>query len=211
MPQITDIKRQKKNPKRFSVYIDGKFSFGLDADNLVKSGLEVSQEISQEEIEKMVKENEFFKIYEQVLKFFSYRPRSEKELRDWFKKKEVGEEVQKLICQKLKQVGLLNDEEFAKWWIEQRTAFRPSGLRLLALELRQKGISKDLISKLLNCYIPKDAEYELVKKAVEKKLKSLRHLSDLELRKKLGAFLSRRGFSFAVIKKIIGEIKSFSL
>ncbi len=211
MPQITDIKRQKKNPKRFSVYIDGKFSFGLDADNLVKSGLEVSQEISQEEIEKMVKENEFFKIYEQVLKFFSYRPRSEKELRDWFKKKEVGEEVQKLICQKLKQVGLLNDEEFAKWWIEQRTAFRPSGLRLLALELRQKGISKDLISKLLNCYIPKDAEYELAKKAVEKKLKSLRHLSDLELRKKLGAFLSRRGFSFAVIKKIIGEIKSFSL
>jgi len=211
VPQITDIKRQKKNPKRFSVYIDGKFSFGLDADNLVKSGLEVSQEISQEEIEKMVKENEFFKIYEQVLKFFSYRPRSEKELRDWFKKKEVGEEVQKLICQKLKQVGLLNDEEFAKWWIEQRTAFRPSGLRLLALELRQKGISKDLISKLLNCYIPKDAEYELAKKAVEKKLKSLRHLSDLELRKKLGAFLSRRGFSFAVIKKIIGEIKSFSL
>jgi len=211
VPQITDIKRQKKNSKRFSVYIDGKFSFGLDADNLVKSGLEVSQEISQEEIEKMVKENEFFKIYEQVLKFFSYRPRSEKELRDWFKKKEVGEEVQKLICQKLKQVGLLNDEEFAKWWIEQRTAFRPSGLRLLALELRQKGISKDLISKLLNCYIPKDAEYELAKKAVEKKLKSLRHLSDLELRKKLGAFLSRRGFSFAVIKKIIGEIKSFSL
>jgi len=210
VPQITDIKPQKRK-QRFNIYVDGKFAFGLDGDTLVKSGLKINQEISQKEIEKLVKENEFVKIYERVLKFFSFRPRSEKELKDWFKKKQIGEEAQKLIYQKLRNLGHLDDEEFAKWWIEQRTTFRPSGLRLLALELRQKGIPKDLIIKLLNCYITKDTEVELAKKVAEKKLKLLKHLSDLELRQKLTAALIRRGFSFEVAKKVVDEVKSSSL
>lgn len=208
MPQITDIKPQKRK-QRFNVYVDGKFSFGLDADTLVKSGLKINQEISQEEIEKLVKENEFVKVYDRVLKFFSYRPRSEKELEDWFRRKQVGEETQKLIKQKLSQLGYLNDEEFAKWWIEQRTTFRPAGARLLAMELRQKGVPQDLIARLLNCYIAKDSERELAKKVVEKKLKTFKNLPPLELKQKLAASLARRGFSWETIKEVISEIKSF--
>lgn len=205
MPQITDIKPQKRK-QRFNVYVEGKFSFGLDADTLVKSGLKINQEISQEEIEKLVKENEFVKAYDRVLKFFSYRPRSEKELKDWFKKKQVGEETQKLIYQKLKHLGYLNDEEFAKWWIEQRTTFRPTGSRLLALELRQKGVSREIIEKLLitnNQLLITERAQAL--KIAQKRLERLRGLSYKETREKLGAFLARRGFSWETIKEVIDE------
>lgn len=205
VPQITDIKPQKRK-QRFNVYVDEKFSFGLDADTLVKSGLKINQEISQEEIEKLVKENEFIKVYDRVLKFFSFRPRSEKELRDWFKKKQVGEETQKLIYQKLKHLGYLNDEEFAKWWIEQRTAFRPSGTRLLALELRQKGVTREIIDQQLsNLAIKPFSEHDLAKKVVEKKLKTLKNLPPLELKQKLVAALLRRGFSWETVKEVIDE------
>lgn len=201
MPQITDIKPQKRK-KRFNIYVDGKFAFGLDAESLVKAGLQINQEISQEEIEKLVKENEFVKIYDRVLKFFSYRPRSEKELKDWFAKKQVGEETQKLIREKLKQLGYLNDEEFAKWWIEQRMAFRPAGTRLLAMELRQKGVSKEIISRITS-HVSRVTERELAQKVAEKKLKSLKHLSGLELKQKLTSALVRRGFSWETIKEVV--------
>ena len=146
MSQITDIKPQKKDPKRFNIYVGGKFAFALPFEALALAGLKINQEISQEEIDKLVKENEFLKVYDRVLKFFSFRPRSEKELKDWFKRKQVGEETQEMILQKMKQLGYLNDEEFAQWWIEQRTTFRPAGTRLLAMELRQKGVSKEIVS-----------------------------------------------------------------
>lgn len=205
MPVITDIKPQKRK-NRFNIYVDGRFSFGLDADTLVKSGLQINQEISQEEIEKLVKENEFVKVYDRVLKFFSYRPRSEKELRDWFKKKQIGEETQKLIYQKLKHLGYLDDEEFAKWWIEQRTTFRPSGTRLLALELRQKGVTREIIDQQLNNLAIKPfSEHDLAKKVAEKKLKTLKHYSCLEQKQKLASALARRGFSWETVKEVIDE------
>lgn len=203
--QITDIKPQKRE-KRFNIYIDGKFSFGLDADTLIKSGIQINQEISQEEIEKLVKENEYLKFYDHALKFLSYRPRSEKELRDWFRRKEVGEETQKMITDKLKHLGFLNDEEFAKWWIEQRTSFRPSGARLLKMELKQKGISDEIMAKWLDGYMAQGNEKELIKKVVEKKLKSLKHLKEPELKQKLFQALARRGFSWEIIKEVLGEV-----
>ncbi len=206
MPQITDIKPQKREA-RFNIYVYGKFAFGLDADTLVKSGLKINQEISQEAIEKLIKENEFAKAYERVLKFFSYRPRSERELQDWFTKKQVGEELQKLLTQKLKDLGYLNDEEFARWWIEQRVTFKPVGKRLLIMELRQKGITQEIIAELLDSYITKDTEKELARRMVEKKLKSLKHLSGLELKQKLVAALGRRGFSWETIKEVVDPAK----
>jgi len=204
--QITDIKPQKKDPKRFNIYVDGKFAFALPFEALAKEGLEIDQQISQEEIDKLVKENEFLKVYDRVLKFFSYRPRSGKELKDWFKRKQVGEETQEMILQKMKQLGYLNDEEFSRWWIEQRTTFRPAGTRLLAMELRQKGISREIIDKLL---ITNNelliTERTLALKIAQKKWEKLRGLSHQEARRKIGAFLARRGFSWETIKEVVGK------
>lgn len=205
MPVITDIKPQKRK-KRFNIYLDGKFSFGLDADTLVKSGLKINQEISQEEIEKLVKENEFVKVYDRVLKFLSYRPRSEKELQDWFRKKNVGEETQKMIVKKLQKLGYLDDKEFVNWWIGQRMAFKPMGKRLLAMELRKKGISQEVIDEQLNnLTIEQFGEKKLAEKVAEKKLKSLKQYSGLELRQKLYTALARRGFSWETIKEVLDE------
>lgn len=212
MPQITDIKPQKSSKgrlasgQRFNIFVDEKFAFGLDADTLVKSGLKINQEISQQEIDKLIKENEFGKVYERVLKIFSYRPRSEKELHDWFVRKQIGEEIQKMILRKLKNFGYLNDEEFAKWWIEQRVTFKPAGKRLLTMELRQKGVSRELIAKLLDCYIDKDQERGLAQKVVEKKLKAWQNLSKEELKKKLAGVLARRGFNWETIKEVVSGV-----
>ncbi|MDP3888694.1 MAG: RecX family transcriptional regulator [bacterium] len=217
MGQITSIKPQKSSKGRyrknlptgrqgrFNIFLDGKFAFAVSSVTLVKEELRVEQDLSQEEINKLVKENEFQKVYNRVINFLSYRPRSVKEIEDWCKKKEVGEEVKKQILPKLTKLGYLNDEEFAKWWIEQRMTFRPLGSKMIAFELRNKGVANETIAKLLNCYIAKDQEKELATKVIEKKLKALKGLSNLELRQKLSAHLARRGFSWEIIKEAVDD------
>lgn len=205
MPQVTAIKPQKRQ-NRFNIFLDGKFAFALDADNLFKSGLQINQEISQDKIEKLIKEYELVKVFDHVLNFFSFRPRSEKELDIWFIRKQIGEETQKLIKQKLKDLHYLNDEEFAKWWIEQRMNFRPKSKKVIGLELKQKGINKEIIVRLLDCYIAKDSEEGLARKIAEKYMKKIINLPQAEQRQKLQTALLCRGFTWETIKGIVDEI-----
>ncbi len=203
MSRITDIKPQK-NKKRFNIYLDGKFAFGVSAEAKLKAGLKIDQEISSQKVETLIKEDEFIKFYDRALKFLSYRPRSEKEIQDWFKRKKVGGETQKLIEKKLKGLGYLNDQEFTRWWIEQRMTFRPFGKRRLALELRQKGINKEMVEEELG-KLENDKLIELAEELVKKKMKIMKDLPYFEARKKLTAFLARRGFSWEIIKTVVAK------
>lgn len=205
MPQITDIRPQKTRRlrmARFNIYLDGKFSFALSDEALVRENLKNGQQISEEKVKKLIKENEFGKIYDRILKFLSFRPRTEKELLDWFGKKNVGEETKKMVWEKLGDLGYINDEEFARWWIEQRISFKPMGRYAIVRELRQKGINQDLIARTLDSLKVQVSEIDLAKKAAEKKVKLWQKLPPLQSRQKMTAFLLRRGFSWETIKKI---------
>ena len=200
--RITNLKAQK-NKKRVNVYLDGKFAFGLDADNLVKAGLKIGQELSEKEVEKLVFKNEFQKFYDRTLRLIAARPRSEKEIRDYLKRKKALPSLIEKVIKKLIAVKQINDLEFAKWWLEQRSVFRPRGKIALKLELRQKGIDQKLAEKLITKNVD---ELKLAKKAAQKKLKAFKNLEPLEFRKKMTGFLSRRGFSWETIKKTLENL-----
>lgn len=209
MPKITDIREQKRKD-RFNIYLDGKFAFGLSAEALVKAGLKVNQEISEKEIKNLRERNIKDKLYSQALRFLSYRPRSEKELRDYLRKKiRANQGISKtveLTVKKLKSQSLIDDTEFASWWIEQRQTFRPRGVYALRQELRQKGISEDLMAKWLNGYMAEKTELGGAQKAAHKRLKALKSLTPKETRQKLTRFLVYRGFSYPTIKLVLDEI-----
>lgn len=148
----------------------------------------------------------FQKFYDRALRFLSYRPRSQKEITDFLAKKKVAPIVVTKILQKLKQQDLVNDQEFAKWWIEQRTRFHPRGLRVIKLELRQKGISSELIEKILSNGDIEILGEEAVKKLIIKKIARYQGLPKRELYQKLSQFLLRRGFSWETAKDVIDEV-----
>jgi len=106
--------------------------------------------------------------YKKSLNFLSFRPRSEKELRDYLKKKKCDELTAERIVENFKEHKFINDEEFAKWFIEQRTLLRPKAARLIKMELKQKGIDKDLIEQLLEN--GKDSDFDKAKKLAEKRM-----------------------------------------
>ncbi|MGD8744262.1 MAG: hypothetical protein PVJ52_01540, partial [Candidatus Woesebacteria bacterium] len=124
MPVVTKVEPQK-NKKRVNVYLDGKFGFGLDLETFSKLKLKVEDELSETRVEKIVKEAEFQKMLDKLLKFVSLRPRSEKEIERWFKKHRVHHSLREELFNRLKKLDLVDDEKFARWWIDQRLQFKP--------------------------------------------------------------------------------------
>lgn len=201
MPTITSIKPQKNN-KRVNIYLDNKFAFGLDLENFIKFNLKVEQELAEEDIEKIVKEANWAKTYNNLIKYCMSRPRSEKEIDDWLYRKKIHISLYDKLKKKLVKLDLLDDNKFAKWWIGQRMEFRPRGINALKSELYQKGIDKKIISKAI-----KEAEineYELAKRLVEKNKRKWARYDEQKRKEKMYGFLSRKGFSWDVIKEVSG-------
>lgn len=149
---------------------------------------------------------EFEKFYNKALKFLSYRPRSEKEIRDKLFQKKASSEVIEKVASKLKEKKFINDEEFAKLWIESRNRSKPRSLRLIKLELKQKGISQDLIDKMINDEGLMINDLESAKKLVEKRLPRYKGLDRQKIYEKLGRYLASKGFGWDTIKQVVDEV-----
>ncbi len=158
---------------------------------------------------------DFEKFYDKALRFLSYRPRSEKEVKENLQKKSFGrrsgpsESTIELIIKKLREQKFLNDREFTRWWIEQRTLVKPTGRRLIKFELKRKGIDKELIDEIFDELenIVQD-ELEMARKLVQRKINKYKGLDRQKIYQRLGGFLSRRGFDYDTIKKSIDEFIS---
>ncbi len=206
---ITDIKSQTKDPLRENIYLDGKFGFGIAAEKRFEHRLKVGQNLSEKEVKDLVFEDQVGKLLVSAERFLSFRPRSTKEIRDNLKRKlEKGEyvEPEKILDEvvgKLTKLSLVNDEEFTRWWIEQRQKFKPRGERLLRSELHGKGIGRELIDEALYDYHSPGGEVE---KVARKKAASYQALPDREFRAKLGAYLARRGYDWDEISRVIDRV-----
>ena len=201
MAKITRIKAQK-NERRVNIYLNERFAFGLPAETLVKAGLKVGQDITTKEIEDLIFKNEFQKLLNKTLRLISARPRSEKEIIDYLKRKKTDPKLIDEVVDKLKSLGQLDDYAFAVWWVEQRVTFRPKGKIALLMELRQKGVEREIGEKII---AEKVDELPLARRAVERKLKIYKNFPPLEFRQKITGFLARRGFSWGTVKEVIDE------
>ena len=202
MPTITSIKPQK-NQKRLNIYLDGEFGFGLDLENFVKLGLKVEQKLTDLEVKEIVQKAEFQKVYDKILRFASIRPRSEKEFHSWLNKHRVHKSFQEDLFNRLKRLDFLNDKKFAIWWIDQRTQFRPKSKRILSQELKIKGVDREIIDEVLQeAHVD---EFTAAKRILEKKKYMWERLKGFEKRVKISNFLSRKGYSWETIRKVVGE------
>lgn len=193
MKRITALQPQKRRPDRLNVYLDGEFAFGLD--RLVAAWLQVGQELSDEKIAALQAEDEREQAYRQALLLLSYRPRSSREVRQNLEKHGVAEPVIEDVLSRLQTAGLVNDEQFARTWVENRATFRPRSRRALQSELRRKGLPDEVIQSALQGSADDAA---LAQEAALRYAPRLQHLEWTEFRQKMIAYLGRRGFAYPV-------------
>lgn len=200
MKKVTALTAQKRNPNRVNIYLDGEYAFSLA--RIVAAWLRVGQELDDEKIKRLQAEDAGERAVQQALLFLSYRSRSESEIRQNLHKHEIPEEIIEQTLQRLRQDGLANDDQFAQAWVENRSAFRPRSRRMMAMELRQKGLDNETVTSALENVDDEAMAYE----AAQKKVNRLKNLEWIDFRKKLSEFLARRGFSYSVIAPTVTRI-----
>jgi regulatory protein len=144
-----------------------------------------------------------------ALRLLKLRPRSVKELRDRLLQKNHPTEVVDKVISDLLAAELLDDEAFAKAWVNWRVSGKPVGLRRIALELKDKGIAKEVIESLLAEAKDSFDELAVVKVIAEKRMLQRAQTSVplLKRKKRVLDYLLRRGFSAGIVSKVIRDIK----
>jgi regulatory protein len=198
---VTALTAQKRNPNRINVFLDGEFSFGLS--RIVAAWLRIGEELSEEKIARLKEQDTLEVATQRAIELLSYRPRSEAEIRKRLADHGFGVENIEAVLERLRKSGLVSDENFARAWVDNRVTFRPRSRRMVAVELRQKGVSEETIDQALN-ELPDDDDL-----AYQSGLRYAPRLENLELddfRKKMAGFLGRKGFSYGTVAEVTRRI-----
>jgi regulatory protein len=200
--KITAISQQKKSRQRVNIYLDGEFAFGLA--RIVAAWLQIGQEISDEKIAQLQLEDGRETAYQRALKFISYRPRSQSEVRQKLQDLNITQENIDYVLSRLIESGILNDESFAQLWVENRSAMRPRGRRALVYELRQRGLDQKVIEQAVS----EINEEELAYQAARRRARKLQGQEWNDFRQKMFRFLAQRGFTYELCAHIVPRVWS---
>lgn len=202
---ITKIENQKKNKERFNVFIDGQFACGISGDTLVRFSLSTNDEIKEETLDEIKNFDEYLYSKKISYDFLSYRIRSVKEIKDKLKLKEISQGTIEKTIAHLKELKLLDDEEFARQLVKEKLASKPVGKAVLKQKLFQKGISAEISERVLEESFNDSNEKEFVKEIFNKYFGKVKGLDVFKQRKKMFDYLARKGFDFEIIKEVINE------
>jgi regulatory protein len=140
--------------------------------------------------------------YDTAVRYLAARPRTVAEIHRHLRGKRFDDEAVDHAIEKLRERRYVDDEAFARWWLEQRERFRPRGGRGLRSELMQKGVARDVIEVVLAERAP-DADVEQARRALARPLTRWATLAPPERKRKIHAYLAQRGFGYDTIEDVI--------
>lgn len=210
--KITSISVQQRDKNRVNVSIDGKYRFSLDLSQVTELGIRIGNEYTEAELADLENESQFGKLYMRALEYSLMRPHSQYELSQYLYRKTrdtrtkegaIRKGVSKVLTERVYariiEKGYVNDESFARYWVENRQLRKGISKRKLQAELASKGVDRSIVDSLL-AETERTDEEEL-QKIIEKKA------SRYDDEQKLIAYLARQGFGYEDIKQAIEDLK----
>ena len=201
---ITDIKKQKKDENRFSVYVDGEYAFSLIAQDIEYFKLKESCEIAEEKYRFILDTIVYIKAQDLALKYLSYKMRTGKEVRDKLEKSDFSEGIIEKVMEFLTKYNYIDDYQYSMAYIRQSLKLNPVGKYAIQQKLRGYGVEQSVIEKAL--YDSEIDEEKYAREVIGKKTSGKNYNTDRDLRK-LQDFLIRTGFSYDITKTVVDEYK----
>ena len=202
MARITAIEPTRRDPRRVSVFLDGAFGFALDGELALAAGLRVGADLTDAEVAGLTDQDATQRACQAAYQFLGRRPRSEAEVRQRLLRRGFDEPTVAAALRRLRELGYLDDAAFAQFWIDNRREFKPRSARLVAHELRQKGVDREAIDLA-------DWDDEAAALAAgERWIRSRRFADQTDFERRLGSYLPRRGFGYQAIRAAVERLWS---
>lgn len=203
--KITKIEIQKKNKKRYNLYMDDEFKCGVHEDVIVLMGLYVNQVITEDDYYNILLKEDRAKAKADAIKYLSYRMRSEYEIKDKLRSLEYSDETINYVLSFLSEHKLVNDLEFAKAFIHDKATISRHALSKITYDLKAKGISKQTIEAAKQHYIDseEDFDFDNAKYLAIKKYRQVyakNKYSDYEVKQKVYQAITQKGFNIYLVK-----------
>ena len=140
-----------------------------------------------------------------AFRFLEIRPRSTKEIVDKLRGKGCTDRLVEQTIAFLQNQKFLDDERFARDWVEYRLK-QSYGSNRIILELKQKGIGREIIQNALSLSAQDDLQEETVLQLAQKRAGRYKNLEPAKRKKRIFDYLARRGFTLELIKKAVSQI-----
>ncbi len=206
--QITAITANARHAGRFEILVDDKVVAMLSLDGIERLGIRIGARYSEALANRVANEATALHTFDRALAMLAARPRAARDLeRMLVRKGEPAEHVAAAI-QRLIALGILDDAQFARQFIRARIAGAGLSRRRLKSELWRRGVDRDVIDAALNEVIAEDEvdEDAQIAKVAAKKLRTLRSADPAVARRRLYAFLARRGYEGTAIRRVIDSL-----
>ena len=270
--KVTDLRVGVRDENRVNVFLDGKFAFSLTIQQIADFKLKRGTILSEAEIKKIQKASDFGKLFQRSLEYALSRPHSEREIRDYLKRKKMKREVEQkrydsfiarletddeyrekvkeirsnvreknkklsekdftednrfeyvgraktglptkpgaaiseedieAVITKLIDLKIIDDENFARYFVSNRNQIKGTSEKKLRLELRNKGVSDAIIRDVLS-------EDEYGEKIRDDKVEIMKMIDKKRRRgyddAKLTQYLARQGFSYNLIRESLRSV-----
>ena len=198
MPEITDIAPQKKDKERCNVYVDGAFCCGMRLETVLTNRLKVGMHVEAEQLAEMQLESEKAQALDRALRHLSVTMKTEKQMRDFLKKKGYLPAVCDYVLEKLRGYGFVDDAEYSAQYVQ--AAGRRKGARLIALELKSRGVAEEQVEAALDGL---EGEEEAAKAVLQKYMRGKEPTRE-NLSKAYRHLLSK-GFSYETAKDALAS------
>ncbi|MEM1044011.1 MAG: RecX family transcriptional regulator [Bacteroidota bacterium] len=206
---ITRLVQQQRNAERVSVFIDGTFAFGLALDLAVRAGLRKGQPLTVEAQQALLDDEERLRAKAAALDYIAYQARTEEEVRRKLARKGFPDHVADEAVARMRELGYLDDEAYARAYARGRLAGRGHGPQRIRSDLRKRGVASKTIDTVLDEVVEQDDLREAALQHGRKRWVRLQREADpRKRRKKLSDFLVRRGYGFDLIREVVETLEA---
>lgn len=201
--KITSIDIQK-NSSRVNLFVDGKFYMGVPVDAILEFKLKKGMELDQNTMDRLRRFDEHQRTKFSAYKYLSYRQRSVNEMKKYLLSKGYGPAIISDVVSHLMELGYLNDFDFAKSFVDDKSRLNYLGEYRLKYELRKKGIEDSIITDVLSEIEP---DIEELTELIRKKYSKILSEDMAAAYRKIGGFLQRKGYGYDVVKRVLEGLR----
>lgn len=207
---MISVEKVERKGNKVQVTFSDSTVLKLSSDVYKKYPVSIGEQLEENFLDLLKRENEYFEVKKSALRFLSIRNHSSQELYKKLSKKKFSDQIIKKVIDELLSIGYLNDKKFAEQYLSELIG-KLFGPLKIKNEMLKRGISKEIVDDVLNEYFNNDDMQKEVIEKILSKNKFSKRISNRNELQKIYNYLVSRGFQARIVMDAMKENLSLDI